>query len=307
MLDSPSKTTDVSVNARTNPMRITNPKFLLFLIVFWGILIALAPETITNLLDYAIFSLLGVLGAIFANSTGAGGGVVFIPMFNQLQFTEIQAIATSFAIQCFGMTAGGLTWYYHYKLECKPYGLWPGFFPVIKVSALSSIIGLWSVYGLALAPPASLHYSFSWFSLLLGICIITIALVIKPQPVHRHLKIVDWFMIVVISTFGGAVTAWLSVGIGELIAIYLIIRRFDVNMAVAVAVIVSVLTVWAGIWQHTLINFNVYWQVVLFAGPGAILGGVLAKAIVAKLSAKRLKVFFAFWLIVIGVVGIIIG
>ncbi|QOL27199.1 sulfite exporter TauE/SafE family protein [Thalassotalea sp. LPB0316] len=285
-------------------MRISNPKFLLFLVTFWGILIAFAPDTLTNLIDYTVFSLLGVLGAIFANSTGAGGGVVFIPMFNKLGFTESQAIATSFAIQCFGMTAGALTWFYHYKLEREPSGLWPSFFPVIKVSAIASIIGLWAVYGLDLAPPSSLHYSFSWFSLLLGIGIIFIALVLKPQPLHQTVQPIDWLMICVISLFGGAVTAWLSVGIGELLAIYLIIRRFDVNMAVAVAVIVSALTVWSAIWQHTLVDFNVYWQVVLFAGPGAIFGGVLAKAIVAKLSAKRLKIFFAFWLMVIGAVGV---
>lgn len=290
-----------------NPMRISNPKFLAFLLVFWTGLIALAPDSLVNLANYVVFSLLGVLGAIFANSTGAGGGVVFIPMFNQLAFTEQQAIATSFAIQCFGMTAGALTWFYHYKLERAPFGQWPSFKQVIKVSALASIVGLWSVYGASLSPPSSLHYSFSWFSLLLGICIIFIALVIKPQPIHQRLLAIDWLMIVAISLFGGAITAWLSVGIGELIAIYLIIRRFDVNMAVAVAVIVSAFTVWAAIGQHTLVNFNVYWQVVLFAGPGAIFGGVLAKAIVAKLSTKRLKVFFAFWLLVIGGVGVATG
>jgi hypothetical protein len=31
------------------------------------------------------------------NLTGAFGGVVFIPLFNQLNFTEQQSIATSFA------------------------------------------------------------------------------------------------------------------------------------------------------------------------------------------------------------------
>ena len=48
------------------------------------------------------------------NLTGAFGGVVFILLFNQLNFTEQQSIATSFAIQCFGMTAGAFTWWFHY-------------------------------------------------------------------------------------------------------------------------------------------------------------------------------------------------
>lgn len=291
-------------SAPLNPMRATNPKFVAALLALWFSLLVLSPDTLSNLFQYAVFSLLGVLGAIFANSTGAGGGVIFIPMFNQLEFTEQQAIATSFAIQCFGMTAGALTWRFHYQLEKASAALWPSFYQIITLSAVASIIGLWAVYGLEISPPASLSYSFSWFSFLLGLTIIYIAVVIKPKPIHQQVTTLDFVMIGLISFFGGSITAWLSVGVGELIAIYLIIRRFDVNMAVAVAVIVSAITVWAAIWQHTLIEFNVYWQVVLFAGPGAILGGVLAKVIVAKMSAKRLKIFFAFWLLVIGGVGI---
>jgi uncharacterized membrane protein YfcA len=43
---------------------------------------------------------------------------------------------------------------------------------------------------------------------------------------------------------------------------------------------------------------------VLFAGPGAVLGGIIAKTLVTYLSATRLKLFFAFWLLVIGGFGI---
>ncbi len=63
--------------------------------------------------EYAPFSLLGLLGAIFANATGAGGGVVFIPAFQQLGVSEAQSVATSFAIQCFGMTMGSIVWLKH--------------------------------------------------------------------------------------------------------------------------------------------------------------------------------------------------
>jgi uncharacterized membrane protein YfcA len=75
-------------------------------------------------------------------------------------------------------------------------------------------------------------------------------------------------------------------------------------LAVSAAVIVSAITVWTGIWHYTVVNFQVYWQVVLFAGPGAIIGGILAKTLVTNLSATKLKLFFAFWLVVIGLVGV---
>ncbi|WP_440874525.1 sulfite exporter TauE/SafE family protein [Thalassotalea sp. PLHSN55] len=267
-------------------------------------MLVLSPINASEILDYAPFSFLGVLGAIFANSTGAGGGVIFIPMFNQLNFTEAQAIATSFGIQCFGMTAGAITWYRHYHAEKRELKLWQGFKRIIAITSITSVIGIAATYWLEVKSPASLHNSFSWFSLLIGVFIVASVLWLKPHRERSQIYWYDWLILSAIGLFGGAVTAWLSVGVGELLAIYLIIRRFDISMAVAAAVVISAISVWAAIWQHTLVNFQVFWQVVIFAGPGAVLGGIFAKTLVTHLSATRLKLFFASWLLVIGIVGI---
>ena len=288
-----------------NPMRLSNPKFIVVFVSAWLLMLMLAPINLWQMLDYAIFSLLGMAGAIFANSTGAGGGVIFIPFFNQLSFSEKQAIATSIAIQCFGMTSGAITWWFHYRQQKTDLILWHGFKRIIAVTSVCSVIGLWLVYGLNLKAGATLSYSFSWFSLILGAAIVAMVLWLKPQRERSKIMLFDWFAIIFIGFFGGIITAWLSVGVGELLAIYLILRRFDVIMAVAAAVVVSAISVWAAIWQHTLIDFNVYWQVVLFAGPGAVLGGMLAKTLVGYLSARRLKIFFAFWLLLTGSLGVL--
>jgi len=287
-----------------NTYRFASLTFILPFIICWFVLLYLAPAPLTDLLDFILFIFLGVLGAIFANSTGAGGGVVFIPMFNELGFTEIQAIATSFAIQCFGMTAGAITWWSHYQTQKTELRLWQGFKRIITITSCAAVFGLWGVYGGNLASPSSLHQMFSWFSLLLAILIIITVYFLKPQRERSQLLMFDWFMLSVIGFIGGTITAWLSVGVGELLAIYLILRRFDISMAISVAVIVSAITVWVGIWQHTMVDFQVYWQVVLFAGPGAVLGGLLGKTLVNYMSATRLKLFFAFWLFIIGLVGI---
>ncbi len=254
--------------------------------------------------DYVFFSLLGMLGAIFANTTGAGGGVVFIPIFNQLAFTESQAVATSFAIQCFGMTAGAVTWWRHYRAEKTVLRLWQGYKKIIAVTSFFASVGVLLVYYYQLMPPASLHYSFSWFSLVLGGFILATVFLLKPQRESSQLIVFDYLAFLLIGFVGGVFTAWLSVGVGELLAIYLILRRFDINMAVAAAVVVSAVTVWVAIYQHILVDFQVVWQVVLFAGPSAVLGGIFAKTIVTHLSARRLKLFFAFWLVIIGIVGL---
>ncbi|KGJ90425.1 protein of unknown function DUF81 [Colwellia psychrerythraea] len=282
-------------------MRLSNPKFIVLFLVLWTSLLLSSSYTLSELADYGLFTLLGALGAIFANSTGAGGGVVFIPMFTQLNFTEQQSIATSFAIQCFGMTAGAVTWWQHYKTEKTDLRLWQGFKRIICVTSIASVIGLYVVFYFQANSPAALHISFSWFSLLLGFFIILTIYFLQPHRERSQLYSVDYIALIMIGLFGGAVTAWLSVGVGELLVIYLLLRHFDISMAVAAAVIVSAISVWAAIGQ---VHHDAYWQVVLFAGPGAVLGGIFAKTLVTHLSATKLKLFFACWLLVSGVVGL---
>ena len=282
-------------------VRLSNPTFIALFLVLWAVLLFSSSHTLNELLDYTLFTFLGSLGAIFANSTGAGGGVVFIPMFAQLNFTEQQSVATSFAIQCFGMTAGAVTWWHHYKSEKFELRLWQGFKRIICVTTVASVIGLSAVFFYQLNPPAALHISFSWFSLLLGFFIIVTIYLLQPLRERSQVLLIDYIALVLIGLFGGAITAWLSVGVGELLVIYLLLRHFDMSMAVAAAVIVSAVTVWVAITQ---VNSNVYWQVVLFAGPGAVLGGIFAKTVVAHLSATKLKLFFACWLLISGTVGL---
>lgn len=282
-------------------MRLSNIKFIIVFLILWVVVLLSSSHALIELIDYVLFSFLGTLGAIFANSTGAGGGVVFIPMFTKLNFTEQQSVATSFAIQCFGMTAGAITWWNHYKTEKTDLRLWQGFRRIISVTCIASIVGLYSVFYNQINSPASLHVSFSYFSLILGFFIILTIYLMKGQRERSTLYPIDYIAIIFIGLFGGAVTAWLSVGVGELLVIYLLLRRFDISMAVAAAVIVSAITVWAAIAQ---VQSQVYWQVVLFAGPGAVLGGIFAKTVVMHLSATKLKLFFACWLLISGAIGL---
>jgi len=296
----PPRSTPRTCSGKLNPIRLNNPIFLSSFFIFWLLALWLIPNSVSVIADYVAFSLLGITGAIFANSTGAGGGVVFIPMFNQLGFTEAQAVATSFGIQCFGMTAGAFTWVHHYRHDKLELHLWHAFKPVIGISSFFAVLGLWLVYGFSWSSPASLHEVFSSFSIFLGLAILATVFFLKPGREHARLMWFDVLALALIGISGGVVTAWLSVGIGELMAIYLILRRFDVTMAVASAVVVSAIVVWAGVPEHFWRNPNAYWQVLIFAGPGAVLGGVFAKTLVSWLSARKLKIFFACWVLIVG-------
>ena len=284
--------------------------FLLFIwlgIVFWQ------TEPLILIQEYGGFAFLGLLGAIFANATGAGGGVVFVPFFNQLEFSVVTSVATSFAIQCCGMTAGAITWWSFYKQlktnhqpESKQ---WQPLGKILLLTGPFSLVGLWMVqinpqFFAHLSDPASLHSGFGIFSIVLALAIFATVFLLSNSHFIIKLSASDTIALPAIAAVGGGITAWLSIGVGELVAVYLIIRGFNVTFAIASAVILSTLSVWGGIIFHLVITQAVYWPVVLFAGAGAIVGGVLAKKLVLYFSAKNLKLFFAGWIFILGLTSL---
>lgn len=274
-------------------------------IVALGILISIfigidAKQALINSTN----TFLGVCGAIFANLSGAGGGVVFIPVFSYLNFSPDQMLASSFGIQCFGMTAGAITWYLHYRNNHRQSSQWAPLFPIIAITTPTSIAGIWTVYGGVASAPASLHDIFGIFSMLMGASLLALVLIIKPtNHQHNSLDMFDYPALILIGYFGGVVTAWLSVGVGEILVLYLIFRGFCTTMSVAAAVIVTVFTVWSAAIEHLILGDSVVWTVVLFAGPGAIVGGILARAIAGMISTKTLKVVLGAWIFFMGAVA----
>ncbi|MGQ8366843.1 sulfite exporter TauE/SafE family protein [Glaciecola sp. 1036] len=274
----------------------------------WLLLLIAQPNTLDLVINYAGFLLLGITGAIFANSTGAGGGVVFVPFFNQLSLSNATIIATSFAIQCCGMTAGAITWWNYYKSHHRSDPQWASMSKALTLTIPFSILGiLLAQFGFAEYTEKaldSLHLYFGVFSILLALAIYCSIPLMKRQVGAFHLHWFDIASLIVISLFGGIITAWLSVGVGELTAVYLILRQFNITFAIAVAVILSAFSVWGAIYYHLVVTQAIYWQVILFAGAGAVVGGMIAKHVVLYFSITRLKIFFATWVLIMGIAGL---
>lgn len=263
--------------------------------------IAIGIDPKTALIN-SINTLLGVCGAIFANLSGAGGGVVFIPVFSYFEFTAEQSLASSFGIQSFGMTAGAITWYLHYRRSHTQDPTWSPLFNIVAITSITSIAGIWTVYGDFVEAPTSLHQTFGIFSMVLGAALLAQVLVFKPQiQQHKNLDKLDYLAFILIGYFGGIVTAWLSVGVGEILVLYLIFRGFCTTMAVAAAVIVTAFTVWSAALEHLVLGDSVVWKVVLFAGPGAVIGGILARTIAGRITTKSLKIVLGGWIFLMGV------
>lgn len=310
---------------------------LILLISLIGLLLQ-QPEPTTVFIEQSRFVLLGVVGAIFANATGAGGGVIFVPIFNQLNLASTEIVATSFAIQCFGMVAGSIAWRDHY-LKSKyanthSHSIWAVLPKLLLLTVPYAIAGIWTVQYSPLhtwisSAEDSLHWVFGSFSIFLACAIFASLSRLKAKEHAQKITTFDCIALAVTAYIGGLITAWLSVGVGELVAVYLILRRYSVTLSIAVAVMLSALSVWGGVLyyivsdvvsgaffdvlvlrdaHHSLFdvftgNSMIIYPIACFAGIGAIIGGSVAKYIVLWLNPYQVKVFFAGWVMLMGIVN----
>ncbi|WP_394176813.1 sulfite exporter TauE/SafE family protein [Thalassotalea litorea] len=273
-------------------------------------------DPLQTIAQYYGFLFLGIGGAIAANSTGAGGGIVFVPSFTALGMDIDQVIATSVAIQCFGMTVGSLTWLYWFSHKAKPTAaaLPSSTAPeslslvirALLICAPASVAGMWLVQYLPLPPIGDVKLIFSIFSLVFGVLVLGQVAMIgdKVRHIEQSFSWANIALLSVASFFGGIITAWISVGVGEIIAVMLLLLGFSVMYSVAVGVMVSAITVIAGIADFALQGLVVT-EVLLFAAPGAMIGGFIARFIAQALGGMRLKIFLGTWILLVGILGVL--
>lgn len=257
--------------------------------------------------DYWFIFPLALLGAIVANATGAGGGVVFVPAFHLLGIGPESIIATSFAIQCFGMTAGMFAWRRLAKQrqasdDVQEREIWQGYQAMILRLAPSAIVGvIIGQYLISLGSADQVRLLFKSFSILFGLTILATTFYLMrlpnsllPMALTKPFKLA----LGLVSLVGGIITAWLSIGVGELVAVMLILMRFPVRYAIGVAVSISAISVWVGVQYYLWVQPTINIQVLLFAAPAAIIGGSVAKRVVSYFSPVQLKIFIASWILI---------
>lgn len=265
-------------------------------------------QTSTLIEGYWHFFFIGIFAATVASATGCGGGIVFLPAFVVLGMSIEQALATSFTIQCFGMTSGSLNWLALAKSESHgPDHCWEQLPSVLIISLSASIAGLFLAQQLFSNPPFNVHYLFSIFSISIGVLILyRLKNHYQAEEFHSPPLVLRHKLIIVTSCFvGGIITWWLSVGVGEILAIVLLMLGYNIRFSVTLAVIVSAGSVWFALpfvatpylaTDENLINY----RVVLFAAPAALLGGYAARYLAMAVSPKRLKAGLSLWIIFSG-------
>ncbi|MDE2560834.1 MAG: sulfite exporter TauE/SafE family protein [Sphingomonadales bacterium] len=252
----------------------------------------------------------GVLGAIVANASGTGGGVVFVPVFHaldalgRLHLTAMQVTAASMGIQSMGMTMGSLRWTER-LLHQDDHPLAPGaaharirdYAAVIALVLALSLPALLATQRLFRADEHAVLVGYKLFSIALGSILVVVTWTIHRElPERTQLEKIDLAVLALLAVPGGFITALFSVGMGEIVALYLFIRHYPLVLCTGTACAISAVSVLAGLGWHVAAG-TVPWEVVVLAAPGAALGGFLARPIAIWLGARRLKTAAGLWIV----------
>lgn len=247
----------------------------------------------------------GIGGATIANSSGVGGGVVFVPVFDYfnsadlLPVTAQQIVATSFLIQCYGMTTGSLTWLNKIRQQDHQATGIPAreFWRIIGLVCLTCLPALLLTQYVFPYRPEDVLFWFKSLSIALGTALlVSVWLGNGKQRERLQLAPADLGVLMLLGTVGGYATALFSVGVGELVALWLFIRNYPLVTCAATAVVITAITVLSGIVFH-LVHTDVPWLLAAFAVPGAVIGGYLARGFAYWLGPYRLKVLAGLWIV----------
>lgn len=251
----------------------------------------------------------GGVGAIIANTSGTGGGVVFVPVFNALRelgimgLSPLAVVGVSMGIQSFGMTMGSLRWTDRLLHQPEPGPLEarvrPRDFAMVVLAVLAlSLPAMLATQRLTTFDQQDVLYAYKGFSILLGSALIAATWTVNAsRPERERLERIDLVVLLALAVPGGMITALFSVGMGELVALYLFIRHYPVLLCTGAACVISAVSCLAGVVWHIGAG-TMQWEVLLLAAPAAALGGFLARPIALWLGAKRLKTLDGGWIVV---------
>jgi len=246
----------------------------------------------------AYLTLVSFFAAAIANATAVGGGFLFMPLFIYVyKLAPVVALKLSIATQAFGMTSGALSWGRKY-IDIKAF----------SVASIASIMGVWFASFVWMVPSSYIKPLFALISL--GVFIaLALEMRYKESDTQGSFSVspsysTGFFMVAAFA--GGLITGWTAIGVGEVVALYLLfVYRLKVDVAIATGVAVLAVSSIAGFLFHTILG-GIPWYLLAFTVPGVILGGCFGAKLAIYLEgrvpvsnredavpASPLKLFFA--------------
>ncbi|WP_425100853.1 sulfite exporter TauE/SafE family protein [Tropicibacter sp. S64] len=280
------------------PERLRDPYRLLrmALVVSVPVLLLLLTD-LGEIVRMWFLPLVGVAGALVANSTGIGGGVVFVPAFDRLGLPQPEIVGTSLLIQSFGMSMGALTFLARRRAE----GPVPGslssrdYRMIALLAVVPGVLGAVAATHGGVRPDLPIKMIYKAISLLLVVLIIGSSLT-RFRGDGRFSPMLDGPMLLGLGLLGGLFVGWISIGVGELVGVYLLLRGFRTSEAIGLAVLITALTV-LGLQATHFPGVRADVSFGLMVTLGALPGAFLAPMLLQKVGAHRVKAFCAFWIV----------
>ena len=231
----------------------------------FGLLFVLSSDPVDALVQHWWISPLAFFAAAFANATAVGGGFVFVPVFILgYGLAPISALQLSLGTQSFGMTSGAFGW----SKEC----IEPRY---LVLGTLGSTAGMiWGTFGW-IATAYQIKSVFGWVSLAIAV-VMAIEARYGKDGVGTRVSQPSWgdqIGFVTVCVFGGLITAWVSLGIGEVVALWLLFRhRLRIETAIGTGVAALAISSVMGFAFHGA-DPAFPWEFLAFTVPGVLFGG----------------------------------
>ena len=263
--------------------------FALLVVVLWLLCVSIFVDDFTTLLSqYWPVSIIAFFSAAVANATAVGGGFIFLPLFTfYYGLSDASSLKLALSTQAFGMTSGALSW---------PLSIiqWRPLLGACVFSGVGMLLG--TFYWLPAG--GEIHFYFGIVSVVLGLAIISeIALshtrrksdsiTLEGTTIKRNKY--QWLLFLVLCFGGGIINAWVSIGIGEVVALYLIyIWRHNLTEAISTGVATLAFCSLLGFVSHAHLG-GIPWDYLTFTSVGVILGGRLGARLGLKLGRLTYK------------------
>ena len=233
-----------------------------------------------------------------ASSSGFSGGVLFQPIYNLFLNVPIpNAVATGVATETFGMTSGALRYLYYRMVDL------PIAFTMIMLTIPGIILG---THALSVINEDLIKFT-------LGIVLLFLAstqlfgAVQKTFGDRESVPVEDIYPHMALSPISGFFSATTGTGMCE-ISQPVLERglKLKTRKANATAILIEA----TGNWIITILNLHagfIMWEIWIFSGTGAIIGGQLGAWASRYLPERLLKVVFSICVIIIGVFYVIKG
>ena len=270
-------------------------------LALWGF----SEAPLARILEHGFLTPVSVVAAAIANATAIGGGFLFLPFFLLIyQLSAAESLKLALATQAFGMTSGALGW-----SRVRIVG------PALALAALASGLGMavgtfvWQVDAL------TIKSVFGWASIAVG-GVLWLELRFGGGQTAERMGpgAARAFGFAVACAAGGVLNAWISIGIGEVVALYLLfVYRIRMDYAIATGVAALAFDSLLGFAFHSVLG-GIRWDLLVFTAPGVVVGGRLgaklaawaeARARARGAEASALKWFFIAIVVIDGVVMLI--